>query len=119
MARSKAAAIRKVPDSAERGGGAPALAAEPMATETAEFRFSLSLWLGGAYLLLLLVGAIVLRLPGATIAGNEMSVYRAVFTSINAGTLTGFQQSVALDEYGALGQWCVLALMTLGTLFTL
>src|SRR5947199_3108939 len=72
-----------------------------------------------AYLLMLISGAIVLRMPGATVRGNEMSFQRAAFTAVNAGTLTGFQQPVALDEYGASGQACVLTLTVGGTLFTL
>jgi trk system potassium uptake protein TrkH len=76
-------------------------------------------WLAGAFWLMLLAGFVVLRLPGATIRGNEMSVERAVFTVINAASLTGFQQAVALDEYGASGQICVMALTVGGTLFAL
>jgi trk system potassium uptake protein TrkH len=72
-----------------------------------------------AYLIMLLSGAIVLRMPGATVRVNEMGFPRAVFTAVNAGTLTGFQQPVGLDEYGPSGAACVLTLMVGGTLFTL
>ena len=79
----------------------------------------LALWLALAYALLIVLGVIVFRLPGATIAGNEMSFERSVFTVVNAATLTGFQQAVALDEYGASGQICVIGLTVAGTLFSL
>jgi Trk-type K+ transport system membrane component len=51
-----------------------------------------------------------------------MSLARAVFTSVNAATLTGFPSSVGLedfDEEGALGPAVVLALMAGGALFSL
>jgi trk system potassium uptake protein TrkH len=79
----------------------------------------LSLWLAGAYFVLLLIGVAVFRLPGATIRGNEISFERAVFTVINAATLTGFQQAVPLDDFGPTGKACVLGLTIAGTLFTL
>src|SRR2546425_121016 len=77
------------------------------------------LGLTAGYLFMLLAGVVVLRLPGATTRGNEFSFERAVFTAVNAATLTGFQQPVALDEYGPSGRACVLALMVGGTLFAL
>lgn len=70
------------------------------------------------YLILLAAGFVWLRLPGATVAGNEMNVQRAVFTAVNAGTLTGFQQAVPLDDYGASGKACVLTLTVGGMLFS-
>jgi trk system potassium uptake protein len=76
-------------------------------------------WLGGAYFLLIVIAALALRLPGSTIRGNELSLERCVFTSFNAATLTGFQQGVSLDHYGALGQFIVVTLMVLGTLLSL
>ncbi len=79
----------------------------------------LACWLGGAYAALILVGFVCLRLPGATIHGNELSVERTIFTSINAATLTGFQQAVALDQYGRLGQATVLTLMIGGSVLSL
>src|SRR4051812_42627794 len=63
-----------------------------------------------AYGILIALGVIVFRLPGATIAGNEMSFERSVFTVVNAATLTGFQQAVPLDEYGVSGQICAIVL---------
>src|SRR5678815_160229 len=75
--------------------------------------------LTGAYFFMILAGVVVLRLPGARVRGNEFSFEHAVFTSINAATLTGFQQAVAIDEYGPSGQACVIALTLGGTLFAL
>src|SRR5205814_1612089 len=76
-------------------------------------------WLGSAYAMLVLIGFIAFRLPGATVRGNEMSVERSVFTVINAATLTGFQQSVPIDDYGWLGRVSVFALTVGGTMLTL
>lgn len=72
-----------------------------------------------AYLILVALGVGVFMLPGATIKGNEFSVERSVFTVVNAITLTGFQQSVPLDDYGPTGVACVLTLTIIGTLFAL
>ena len=79
----------------------------------------LACWLGGAYAALILLGFICLRLPGATIRGNELSFERSIFTAINAATLTGFQQAVALDLYGRLGQATVMTLMIGGSVLSL
>ncbi len=73
----------------------------------------------GTYLLLVLLGFIVFRHPSTMVRGNEMSVDRAMFTSINAVTLTGFQQTLALDEYRLPGKIAALVLTIGGTLTTL
>src|ERR671913_607814 len=75
--------------------------------------------LGIAYGMLIVLGVIVFMLPGATIRGNEFSIERSVFTVVNAITLTGFQQSVPLDDYGPTGVACVLTLTIIGSLFAL
>src|SRR5688572_14649271 len=75
--------------------------------------------LGIAYLILIVLGVIVFRLPGATIKGNAFSLERSVFTVVNAITLTGFQQSVPLDDYGPTGVACVLTLTIVGSLFAM
>jgi trk system potassium uptake protein TrkH len=80
---------------------------------------TISLWLAGIYIAALLLGLIVIRLPGAMIAGNELSIERAIFTVTNAATLTGFQQSRTIDEYATLGKLCVISLMVIGTLVSL
>ncbi|MEA2708714.1 MAG: trk/ktr system potassium uptake protein [Phycisphaerales bacterium] len=75
--------------------------------------------IGIAYLILIAIGVIVFLLPGATIKGNAFSVERSVFTVVNAITLTGFQQSVPLDDYGPTGVACVLTLMIIGSLLAM
>jgi hypothetical protein len=79
----------------------------------------LPLILSAAYVFMILAGIVVLRLPGARVRGNEFSFEGATFTSINAATLTGFQQAVAIDEYGASGQACMIVLTAGGTIFSL
>jgi trk system potassium uptake protein TrkH len=74
---------------------------------------------GIGYLLLIALGVLVFLLPGATVRGNAFSFERSVFTVVNAITLTGFQQSVPLDDYGPTGIGCVLTLTIIGTLFSL
>ncbi len=44
---------------------------------------------------------------------------RCLFYSINAATLTGFQTPVGVDDFGNIGQFVTLALMTFGALFSL
>ena len=73
----------------------------------------------GIYLLLVLFGFIVFRHPSTMVGGNEMSVDRAMFTSVNAVTLTGFQQTLAIDEYRWPGRIAALLLTIGGTLTTL
>jgi Trk-type K+ transport system membrane component len=80
---------------------------------------TLAWWFAAAYALLVPIGFAVLRSPGAMIRGNEMSIERSIFTVVNAATLTGFQQSVAIDQYRPIGQGCILALTVAATFFTL
>ena len=63
-------------------------------------------WLTGAYLALILTGFLVFKFAPVTATGHEMSGIRALFMSVNAATLTGFQGTVGLedlDEQGLLG----------------
>jgi trk system potassium uptake protein TrkH len=76
-------------------------------------------WLFPAYIFLILVGFFALRLPGVQPAGNDLNPDRAVFTSVNAGTLTGFQLSIHPSEFGMVGKIVLLLLTVAGTLFTL
>ncbi|MGH7214516.1 MAG: hypothetical protein ACREIT_07120 [Tepidisphaeraceae bacterium] len=80
---------------------------------------SLARWLLSAYLLVLVAGFFVLRSPIAMVRGNELSFERAVFATINAGTLTGFQQTIETDTYLWPGQMAVLVLTWAGALFSL
>ncbi len=79
----------------------------------------LSIPLVAALLLLMAVSFAVLRSGRATLRGNEMNFDRAVFTVVNAATLTGFQQPINPDEYKPLGRTVVFLLMTGGTLVVL
>jgi len=73
----------------------------------------------GAYLTLILVGFMVFRHPATMVGGNEMSPDRAMFTSVNAVTLTGFQQTLAIDEYRWPGKIAAFLLTIGGTIVTL
>src|SRR5688572_13037438 len=76
-------------------------------------------WMAALYVALTVLGVFALRLPGATIRGNEFSIELCTFTAINAATLTGFPLSVPIDHYGPVGQAVVLILMSAGTLLSL
>ena len=69
----------------------------------------------GAWLVLIGLGFLTLRSTAVMTGGNEMSQPRALFTSINAATLTGFQQSVAVDQMLIVGQLTLFLLMVLST----
>ncbi len=71
------------------------------------------------YLLLLLLGIGLFRSPIAMPRGNEMPWDRAVFSAVNAGTLTGFQPFVTAAQYQWAGQMMTLVLVIGGILFTL
>jgi trk system potassium uptake protein TrkH len=115
MARSTASGKSKESLDYRSPGAEEAEGAEPRILLTT----SVLRGLGIAYLMLIVLGVIVFLLPGATIKGNAFSVQRSVFTVVNAITLTGFQQSVPLDDYGPTGVACVLTLTIVGTLFAL
>jgi trk system potassium uptake protein len=76
-------------------------------------------WAIPVYLLLLSAGFAFLRSPIATVHGNELSIDRAAFSAINAVTLTGFAQTIGLDELRVPGQIGVFILMTGGTILSL
>src|SRR5687768_12618985 len=78
-----------------------------------------ALWLITLYGLLIIGGFAFFRSGRATIAGNPMSIPRSMFTAVNAATLTGFQQSVALESLKPAGQICAAALMFGGTFLIL
>jgi trk system potassium uptake protein TrkH len=84
-----------------------------------DFGADLVRWLFPAYIFLILVGFFALRAPGVMPAGNELNPDRAVFTSVNAATLTGFQLSIHPTEFFTPGKLIVLALTVTGTVFTL
>ena len=72
-----------------------------------------------AYILMLAAGFCVLRLPASTTRGNEMTVDRAVFSTINAATLSGFHQARDVENYKLPGQITILLLTIGGSLFAL
>ncbi len=72
-----------------------------------------------AFVLMLSAGFCVLRLPGSMTRGNELTVDRAIFSTINAATLTGFQQAHDIDTYKLPGQLTIFFLTVGGTLFAL
>jgi trk system potassium uptake protein len=72
-----------------------------------------------AYVALILIGFVALRLPGALVRGNELSPTAALFMAVNAATLTGFQPNTSLVQYQPLGQITVLVLMAGGSLLSL
>ena len=80
---------------------------------------TLSGWLFPAYVASIFVGFFLLRLPGAMMAGEEMGPVRALFTAVNAGTLTGFPQITEIEKYLPLGQATMFLLVVSGTLMTL
>src|SRR5204863_1440231 len=77
------------------------------------FGRALANWLFPLYVLMITGGYFALRSEGAMAKGNELNVDRALFASINAATLTGFQQTVDLNQYLDPARYTILAL-TLG-----
>lgn len=78
-------------------------------------------WLVPAYLAMILVGVGVFKFGPVMVRGHEMSTTRAVFTAVNAATLTGFPSTVGLEDFeeeGLLGPVAVLVLMIGGFLFS-
>jgi trk system potassium uptake protein len=74
-------------------------------------------WMLTAYLVLMAVAVVIIRLGVVTAAGGELSLDRTIFTSINAATLTGFQMDVGINASGAggrIGGPLLLLALTLG-----
>ena len=79
-------------------------------------------WLFMGFFALMVFGFVMFRLPGTMAAGNEMNVDRAVFTSVNAATLTGFQLNIGIGQFkpgNARGAVTLLVLTLGGTFFAL
>ena len=81
-------------------------------------------WVGSlalvlAYGVIVVVSTSLLRTPDAMPAGSELSVPRTVFTVANAASLTGFQQTIAIETYKPLGQYVILALIVAGSLVSM
>lgn len=82
----------------------------------------IAFWLLAGYLATMLAVFLLLRTPVLAASGNETSVDRAVFTAVNAGTLTGFQQTMGLHEMrqvGISGPLVMLLLTLIGSLVSL
>jgi trk system potassium uptake protein TrkH len=71
------------------------------------------------YVLMITGGYFALRAEGSMVRGNELNVDRALFASINAATLTGFQQAVGLSQYLEPARYTILCLMIGGTFLSL
>ncbi len=71
------------------------------------------------YVLMLAAGFFVLRQPWVTVKGNSLSPDRAVFATINAATLTGFTERLAINDYTVGGQIVIFVLTLAGTFFAL
>jgi len=71
------------------------------------------------YMLVTLAGAIALGLPWSMPAGNQLSIERAIFHAVNAGTLTGFQNTVRPEGMTGIGRATLLLLTWGGTVLTL
>src|SRR4051812_45302926 len=96
---------------------AEAYAPEEAARE-ARYNAAYAAILVALWMLSIVAGFLILRSTAVMIGGNEMSQPRALFTSVNAATLTGFQQSVAVDHMLIVGQVTLFLLMVLGTYLT-
>jgi trk system potassium uptake protein TrkH len=67
----------------------------------------------------IVLGSMLYHVPGlATTKGNELSWPQPLFTSINAATLTGFQQARNPNDYTIAGQCITAGLTVVGILFS-
>jgi len=82
------------------------------------FGRSLVGWLMPAHVAIIFIGYLLLKAPHAMPAGEEMGSVRALFSSVNAATLTGFQQPADIDKYLPLGQATIFSLIVIGTIFS-
>ena len=78
----------------------------------------LSIWqtLAIGYLLILIVGSLLLKLPIATKSGQSTSYVNALFTSASASCLTGLVTYGTKVHWSAFGQIVILILIQLGGL---
>lgn len=73
-------------------------------------------WMVWGYIALLFIGAIALRWPGVTVAGNELSPLEAFFESANTLTLTNLATSRSITTYTVLGRGILVSLTAVGLL---
>ncbi len=95
----------------------PARAAQE--TAALESDQTLAMWLVTGLIVSCLAGYGFLRSGPVMVGGASLPVPRALFAAINAATLTGFQQSIAIDQLLWPGQVALLLLMLAGTFVTL
>ena len=91
----------------------------PALSVDTDFGKELVNWLFPAYVTMIVLSAGLFLLPSMMPLGNKMSVDRAVLSSVNAATLTGFQQKLGPNYFKAPGQILVLVLTIAGSLFSL
>src|SRR5688500_20264200 len=71
------------------------------------------------YLLLLPLGDVALRWANTAAGGNPINRDRAIFSVVNAITLTGFQSIIGIGTYPPAAQFVILVLTFIGILFSL
>jgi trk system potassium uptake protein TrkH len=91
---------------------APLLAAD-------DFGKELINWLFPAYVTLIVLCVFLFLSRGAMAQGHEMSFDRAVLTAVNSATLTGFPQSSGPNYFKFAGQFLVVLLTIVGSMFSL
>jgi trk system potassium uptake protein TrkH len=75
-----------------------------------------------AWIALMAWSYVSLRHHGVMVDGQELAPTRALFLSVNAGTLTGFQQAIGINEFNpenSQGAATVLVVMVVGSLFAM
>lgn len=94
---------------------------EPNTAPTrSSFGRELAGWVIPIYLALILAGFLILKLPSATVTGSEIPVPRALTTSVNAVTNTGFPlAAVSIDKLKPIGQAVIFCLTVCGSLLSL
>lgn len=86
----------------------------PVRTPEGDFAPSVIPWVVVGYIVILFAGAVVLRLPLVTVAGNELSHTEALFESVNTLTLSGLKTQRPASTYTVGGQGILLGLTLLG-----
>jgi trk system potassium uptake protein TrkH len=97
-----------------------AASAIPAASAASPAAPTLAGWLFPMYVAMIFIGYAALKTQGAMITGQQMGIVRALFTSVNAATLTGFQQTFQIDAVcRPLGQGVIFAMILGGSICTL
>src|SRR4051794_36644171 len=88
-------------------------------TSRSAFGRNLANWLFPIYVLVIMLAYFALRTEGAMAHGNELTKDRALSTAVNVATLTGFQQTIGLDQFLTPARLTVFFLMIISTMMTL